>query len=138
MTTLHLTRVSTDTEVGTFGVLQWADARAPFAVTLENPWFDNERNVSCIPDGRYGCEHVDSPRFGSTWEVANVPDRTHILFHKGNTHVHTQGCILVGEQFTFLDGIPGVGASAAGFNEFHTRAFRLGRFQLEIRWAFQE
>lgn len=70
--------------------------------TLELPWRGNQRNVSCIPAGEYVCRRVDSPRYGSTYEVCDVPGRSHILVHLGNTVNDTQGCILVGLQTGWL------------------------------------
>lgn len=132
---LRLTRISTDVDVGTFGVLQWQEDPAPFAVSLEDPWLDNRKNISCIPAGDYICEPYDSPTHGRTFIVKDVPNRTFILFHKGNTHVNTRGCILIGESFTFIGGIAGIGHSGAGFKEFWERAMLKNELQLEIRWA---
>jgi hypothetical protein len=117
-----LARISTHPDFGTFGVLKWDRYPAPFAVCLENPWKNNERNVSCIPAGDYECATFDSPTHGPTWQVLGVPNRTYILFHKGNTHIHTAGCILVGETFTHIEGIPAIGYSGDGFAEFKSLA----------------
>ena len=62
--------------------------------TIERPWLKNARNVSCIPAGEYKVEMVNSPKFGHTYEVKDVPGRTHILFHKGNYVSDSLGCIL--------------------------------------------
>ena len=68
--------------------------------TLENPYINNERNISCIPEGKYNVR-LRTPRESATRDylhliVQEVPDRSYILFHKGNKPEHTQGCILVG------------------------------------------
>jgi len=68
--------------------------------TLENPYINNERNISCIPEGKYNVR-MRTPRESATRDylhllVQEVPDRSYILFHKGNKPEHTQGCILVG------------------------------------------
>jgi len=68
--------------------------------TLENPWIDNERNFSCIPEGEYDVR-LRLPRESATREyihllVQEVPNRNWILFHRGNTAKDTRGCILVG------------------------------------------
>ncbi len=78
------------------------------AVTLENPWKDNTPNISCVPIEIYECRRTQSPRFGETFEVANVDGRTHILFHLGNVEAQTRGCILLGEKFGDLNGEPAV------------------------------
>tara|TARA_R100001530_G_scaffold64140_1_gene46105 strand:+ start:124 stop:537 length:414 start_codon:yes stop_codon:yes gene_type:complete len=68
--------------------------------TLENPWLNNQRNISCIPDGRYDVR-IRLARESATRDyihllVQEVPERSYILFHIGNTAKDTQGCILVG------------------------------------------
>ncbi len=115
---------------GTFGVL--IIATYPFAVTLENPWLDNEVMVSCIPLGKYICRRIDSPKFGNTFEVTDVEGRTHILFHKGNTEEDTSGCILVGEEYGFLGGERAVLASSRGYNEFMNMHKGSQSFELSI------
>jgi hypothetical protein len=68
--------------------------------TLENPWVDNQRNISCIPEGIYPVR-LRLPRESGTRDyihllVKEVKDRDWILFHRGNTAKDTSGCILVG------------------------------------------
>ncbi len=68
--------------------------------TLENPWVDNQRNISCIPEGVYPVR-LRLPRESATRDyihllVQDVPDRDWILFHRGNSAKDTSGCILVG------------------------------------------
>lgn len=67
--------------------------------TLEDRWRNNLPNLSCIPKGRYVLKRVDSPHFGDTFEVMNVPGRSKILIHAGNTIEDTEGCILLGSSF---------------------------------------
>ena len=68
--------------------------------TLENPWQDNQRNISCSPEGVYPVR-LRLPRESATRDylhllVQDVPNRDWILFHRGNTAKDTSGCILVG------------------------------------------
>ena len=68
--------------------------------TLENPWQDNQRNISCIPEGIYPVR-LRLPRESGTRDyihllVKDVKDRDYILIHIGNTAKDTSGCILVG------------------------------------------
>ena len=72
-----------------------------FCDTLENPWKNNQRNISCIPDGEYDVR-LRLPRESATRDyihllVKEVPNRDWILFHRGNTAKDTSGCILVGK-----------------------------------------
>jgi hypothetical protein len=69
--------------------------------TLEPPWKDNQRMVSCIPPGTYPLVLQYSPRFTPKYGhklvlVNNVPDRDNILIHIGNFPKDTDGCIMVG------------------------------------------
>tara|TARA_R110001592_G_scaffold293107_1_gene562612 strand:- start:218 stop:622 length:405 start_codon:yes stop_codon:yes gene_type:complete len=68
--------------------------------TLENPWLDNQKNISCIPEGIYPVR-IRLPRESATRDylhllVQDVPNRDWILFHRGNYPKDTSGCILVG------------------------------------------
>ena len=72
-----------------------------FCDTLENPWIDNQRSISCIPKGRYKVR-LRLARESATRDylhllVQDVPNRDYILFHRGNTAKDTSGCILVGK-----------------------------------------
>lgn len=127
---MKLKRVA-DTEIGTFGVL--IDSGVPFAVTLENPWQNNLRFVSCIPEGTYRCKRVDSPNFGDTFKIMDVPDREDILFHWGNTDEDTLGCVLVGEEFGKLYGQGAILRSKNGFNEFMEKLSGVEEFTLVIQ-----
>ena len=119
---------------GTFGVL--LDDNVPFCVTLERPWKDNQRNISCIPKGGYICKRIMSPKFGDTFEVQLVPDRSHILFHKGNLKEDTHGCIILGEMFEPLNEQNAVLSSGKAFKEFKWRTVDKDFFTLKIEEAW--
>lgn len=76
--------------------------------TLEEPWKDNKRQISCIPEGVYKCVPHDGMKFQNVWEVTNVPNRKAILLHSGNTTDDIEGCILLGMQRGTLKGKPAV------------------------------
>ena len=72
-----------------------------FCDTLELPYRDNQRSISCIPTGEYKVR-MRRPRESATRHYSHlllkdVPDRDYILFHRGNTAKDTKGCILVGQ-----------------------------------------
>ena len=71
--------------------------------TLENPWLDNQRRISCIPEGKYKVIPHTSPKFGPCFWVQDVPGRSAILFHAGNYHADTLGCVLVGLEYDDLN-----------------------------------
>lgn len=116
---------------GTYGVLL-ADG-APFAVTLERPWRDNRRGESCIPPGAYTCIRVQSPKFGPTWMVKDVPGRSGILFHAGNVFADSHGCILVAERFiVWQDGGCAIADSRVGIAELMSLTNGIVSFNLKI------
>lgn len=115
MVNLRLVRVG-EADGATFGVLL-VNGKPEF-VTLEEPWRDNQRSISCIPTGAYIVKPVKSPRFGNTYEVTKVPDRSHILFHSGNTVADTEGCILLGLQYGKIDGKSAIVRSKDAFGLF--------------------
>ena len=118
-------------KVGTFGVLLLNGM--PIGVTGEQDWEDNKKEVSCIPVGQYLCKRVNTPHHGDTFEVTGVPGRSAILFHKGNLPLeHSQGCILVAEQFEQLNGKEAVLASAKGYGEFMDKLVGENNFVLNI------
>ena len=122
---------------GTFGVLLHQPALLmplrPIATTCEEVWAFNQRNASCIPQGRYLCQRVLSPKFGDTFEVTGVPGRSAILFHKGNTTLDTEGCILLGETFTQLNGRVSIGESGLGYGEFMSLTAEVDTFYLTVQ-----
>jgi len=136
---MELKRISQNESHPTFGVL--LNRGLPFAVTLERPWRQNRRGISCIPSGTYRCVRCsaspdygfrDSPNFGNTFQVYNVPERSKILFHKGNVNQDTHGCIIVGEQYDYLQGENAVLSSRKGFEEFLKITQHVDEFFLEI------
>lgn len=67
--------------------------------TLELPWKDNQRDISCIRKGTYKVEKRISPTHGWCFHLLNVRSRSHILIHKGCFYKNTLGCILSGKGF---------------------------------------
>ncbi|HEY0040051.1 MAG TPA: DUF5675 family protein [Flavisolibacter sp.] len=62
--------------------------------TIELPWKNNERRVSCIPEGKYILEKRYSRKFKWHIEITNVTDRSVILFHPANNALkELNGCI---------------------------------------------
>ncbi len=118
------------TPLSTFGVL--LDEGIPFCVTLERPWLENKKSVSCIPHGYYLCERVQSPKFGDTFEIVDVDARSHILFHKGNLSEDTHGCVLVGERYDPLGEKNAILSSGKAFIEFKKRTKGAKFFKLRI------
>jgi len=94
------------TPLGTFGYLYEGDVQ--FCCTVEEVWHNNRPSLpnqtgSCIPEGGYVCKKGNFPKHGDAWEVTNVPNRTAILFHVGNTVLDIEGCIALGNKFGCLN-----------------------------------
>jgi hypothetical protein len=70
-------------------------------VSLELPFLNNERTISCIPPGIYNCKPRTSKKFSKHFIVENVPNRNTILIHVGNYPKDTTGCILLGYECNF-------------------------------------
>ena len=70
------------------------------ADTLELPFKDNQRSISCIPEGEYKVRlrlaRESASRDYLHLLIEDVPNRDWILFHRGNSAKDTRGCILVG------------------------------------------
>jgi hypothetical protein len=140
MIVLKIVRFPSTSE-GTFGIFFDANKHGewlPFALTLERRWLNNEKGKSCIPVGEYICGRVTSPKFGDTFEIKNVKDRTEILFHKGNLDDDSHGCVLVGDQFdpiwdkSWNGWSPGIAASGKGFQEFMEKLKGQDEFKVVI------
>lgn len=114
---LDLVRVA-QYDNSTFGVLLCANR--PMFLTLEDLWRNNERMVSCIPAGTYTVKRHVSPKFGNCFRVEDVPGRSEILIHAGNTHVDTHGCILLGLMFGTLGTTAAILSSRAAMESFLT------------------
>jgi hypothetical protein len=119
------------TDSATFGVLMLG-TRA-FCLTLERPWKQNMREVSCIPEGTYLCKPVNSPHFGPTWEIQGVPGRANILFHKGNYATDSKGCILLGKCIADFPEGRGISQSKEAFLEFSRKLAVFHEIFLTIR-----
>lgn len=107
---LHLKRFKSD-ENGTFGILDSIDAGgnpALLCYTLEPPFDDNITDMSCINTGIYQAIAHDTEAHPKVWELENVPGRSGILIHEGNTIHNTEGCILVGDSIGTVHGLPAV------------------------------
>ena len=84
--------------------------------TLELPWRQNMRSISCIPAGLYEYKTRLSPSKGTmVLELIDVPNRTFIQIHAGNYTSQIEGCILLGDSIRYLndDKIPDVTNSRA-------------------------
>ena len=62
--------------------------------SIELRWANNERNVSCVPEGVYPVAIIQHPKFGECLQVNNVKGRSGILVHVANdAQKELRGCI---------------------------------------------
>jgi hypothetical protein len=63
-------------------------------LTIELPWKENQKKVSCIPEGKYFIKKLYSKKFQWHLEVFDVQHRSLILFHPANNALQElNGCI---------------------------------------------
>jgi len=70
---------------------------------LELPWLNNQRSISCIPEGEYKVLKRYTDKRGFHFHIIDVPHRTWILIHKGNYKHDIQGCQLPGLGFSDIN-----------------------------------
>lgn len=96
----------------------WYDSYGPdrnvLVKTMELPWIDNERNVSCIPEDIYEVHKMSPNSQRKYWHFRFkfVKGRTMNLFYNMSTilihparysKLHLKGCIGVGKSFYDFD-----------------------------------
>ena len=130
---VELIRLEESSE-GTFGVLKIQ--KEVFCVTLEPPDNENIKNISSIPAQQYICECINSPKFGITFEIKNVPGRNNVLFHAGNIVEDTEGCIILAQYFGKLRGNRAILNSGNTFKSFLQIMKDYDSFKLTIKEEF--
>lgn len=118
MKTVRIKRFN-DSGADTLGAI-FIDGK-PFCLCIEQEWNDNKVGNSCIPKNEYLVKWHESPKYGWCYLVEGVPNRSHILFHKGNTAKDTRGCILPGEKLGTLDGRNAVLSSKWALDALHQK-----------------
>jgi hypothetical protein len=110
MKTAKLIRID-QTDAGTFGLLVTAGG---WWYTMELPWKDNERSVSCIPCGEYNVVKTYSQRFErDLYILGHVTDRDGIRIHPANKVSQLEGCIALGNRMGTVGGKHLVGSGRA-------------------------
>lgn len=72
--------------------------------SIELPWKNNERNISCIPKGKYKVITTMSTRFKvNMWLLLDVPKRDGVRIHPANYARQLNGCIALGLDKADLD-----------------------------------
>lgn len=124
-------------EKATLGVAElWA---GPVCVmrchTVELPWKDNAKGVSCIPEGTYTMRFTMSNRFKvMLWLVMDVPGRAGVRIHAANHAHQLEGCIALGMGRADIDndGVPDVTQSRRAMELFHQATKGRTEMALEV------
>ena len=62
--------------------------------SIELRWANNERNVSCVPEGVYQVVIIQHPKFSECLQINGVKGRSGILVHVANdAQKELRGCI---------------------------------------------
>lgn len=129
MTTLTLTRLAS-MPFGVFGQMAGL-------ATVEDPWLDNQPNVSCIPAGTYIAKRYKSPHFGvDVFMLQGVPGRSAIEIHPANRVSDVEGCIGIAETWGCFGGEWAIRDSTwrEGFRQFMQGLQGVDEFTLIVKW----
>lgn len=102
--------------------------------SLERGWLNNQRNISCVPQGVYPLVLEWSNRFKTElWELKNVPNRSECKIHSANFWDDLNGCISPGLDLRDIngDGLLDTTSSRAALKKFHE--VMIGFKKAEIR-----
>lgn len=102
--------------------------------TLELPWKENKKKISCIPKNSYDCIKREATKNIPYLHVLimNIPNRDGVCIHKGNLYTQIQGCVLVGKGYGDInkDGQLDVLSSGVTFDKM--MALLPNKFTLKI------
>ena len=104
--------------------------------SLELPWKDNKKRVSCIPEGEYIGKRNESVKHGDSIWIQDVPNRSEILIHKGNYYTDILGCILIGSDLMDInkDGLLDVVNSRNSIYKLMKAViFKKGEIEIKIK-----
>ena len=110
-------------------------ANAHVYETLELPWLNNARKVSCIPLGEYACHRRWSPRHHiDLFEIGGVEGRTAIEIHPANFSRELLGCVALGMTRADIDhdGIDDVTRSKEAFGKWMQSLAGVNLFLLAV------
>jgi hypothetical protein len=110
---------------GTFGTLTLDNGWK--CSTVELPWRNNQRGISCIPAGTYTVQWLESLMHGMCYHIQGVPGRSEVEIHAANWggdvskgyKSDLRGCIGLGLGRAVLSGQKAVIWSQTAIQEFH-------------------
>lgn len=117
---LHLQRFTDFGDGGMIGRVQVTPAWECWS--MEAPWRDNERFISCIPAGLYHLERHQGGKYRDTWAIVGngvahweTPDcdRYTCVLHAAKFARHLKGCVSFGLSLSLEGGVPLLGSPGA-------------------------
>jgi len=104
---LIITRYQSD-GLGSFGKLE-ISGHDEILATVEKPWRNNKRFISCLPAGKYRLVPFSSPKYGDVLCIVSDDgsvvmyesegcDRYACLFHVANYARNVKGCVGIGQH----------------------------------------
>ena len=128
------------TPFGTFGEISLPTGQQLY--TVERPWLGNQPRKSCIPAGVYTLRKRVSPivqrtsggKYQQGWEVCDVPQRSMIMIHAGNTMDDLEGCIAPGQHLGFVSNKWAVTASRNAMDDLMSALEIQREWEIDIRW----
>jgi hypothetical protein len=141
---MKLIRYGSLPDIGVFGELDMGIHKYK---TVEQPWRGNKPFKSCVPAGEYILTPHKSDRYGSTWaligetvsQYQSEKQRYACLFHPANWAKDVQGCIGIGRELMYINGLLGVNDSRNSIHEFHRYMLENHeRERLIIEWSDYE
>lgn len=86
-----------NSDTHTLGILREYVSDVEICRTIERPWLDNMKEISCIPADRTYTVVPDDTGKHQGFKILDVEGRTNIEIHSANWAVQLNGCIAVGD-----------------------------------------
>lgn len=108
------------------------------AVTLEHAYYQDGKFYPKMPQGTYECKRGLHRLHGmindfETFEIAEIPEHTNILFHQGNWNKDSEGCVLLGKRIgPMLNGGEMICDSKKAFDAFMALQEGMDTFTLVV------
>lgn len=120
---------------GVFGVLMKDDQMV--CVTLEHAYPNDSGFTPKVPAGTFKCVRGLHRLEGmasqfETFEITGIPGHKNILFHVGNWHTDSSGCVLVGKEEVSQMGTRMITASRDTFAKFMAMLDGVDEFDLTV------
>lgn len=102
--------------------------------TLELPYKDNQRGISCIKEGLYTLKKNRwQTKFGNHFDIIGCEPRQGVKMHAGNYTSQIRGCVLPGTKHVFLNKDNTMDISNSKATLEHLFSLCPDELQLEIR-----